>query len=165
MGLWNIWRKRVRVCLISFKVYSCVTHVGTGPDRPDTFALMQKYPKNQVKCDEIRLRCSVELDWRGTRDTKRRSNSAPAKMTTTCATQPSHMTGGQLKERTQLLTLIALDNNLAVTSTNGITRSYAMREGPITPSVPITWLFALYGAVIKLTPSNGNTSDSPPINT
>ena len=32
----------------------------------------------------------------------------------------------------------AFDRSFAVTSTIGITRSYAMRVGPITPSVPIT---------------------------
>ena len=35
----------------------------------------------------------------------------------------------------------AFDSSLAVTSTIGITRSYAMRVGPMTPSVPITWPF------------------------
>ena len=33
----------------------------------------------------------------------------------------------------------AFDRSFAVMSTIGITRSYAMRVGPMTPSVPITW--------------------------
>ena len=59
---------------------------------------MQKYPKNQVKCDETRLRFSVENDWRETRDIKRRSDSAPQKIKTTCDAQPSHMTSEPLAD-------------------------------------------------------------------
>ena len=36
----------------------------------------------------------------------------------------------------EALWLSAFDNNRAVISTMGMTRSYAMRDGPMTPSVP-----------------------------
>src|SRR4029077_11949247 len=57
----------------------------------------------------------------------------------------------------------ALDSSFAVTSTIGITRSYAMRVGPITPTAPTTSPSPLSGEVTTLTSSGASTPDSPPM--
>src|SRR5258706_12056472 len=59
----------------------------------------------------------------------------------------------------------ALERSLAVTSTIGTTRSYAMRVGPMTPTVPTTSPSTLYGEVTTLTSSGALTPDSPPMKT
>src|SRR5690606_13462593 len=59
--------------------------------------------------------------------------------------------------------LSALDSNREVISTMGITRSYAMRVGPMTPRVPTIFPSTPYGAVITLTSCKGSKCDSPPM--
>ena len=48
-------------------------------------------------------------------------------------------------------------------STIGITRSYAIRVGPINPSVPLTLPSTVYGATNMLMSSTGTSCDSPPM--
>jgi len=55
------------------------------------------------------------------------------------------------------------DSSFAVMSTIGITRSYAMRVGPMTPSVPMTLPSTVYGATTMLMSSTGTSVDSPPM--